>query len=59
MKGRKRKLRTEKRKKENGADLKTGEEIERAFRRRLQRTFQRNEEDSEGVVKEWVGLSEG
>ena len=61
MLGRKRKIRTDRMKNENGVDLKTGEEIERAFRSRLVRTFRITEEENgefceenERMVEEWI-----
>ena len=61
MLGRKIKIRTETRKNESGVELKTGEEIERAFRSRLERTFKITEkeneefcEEDERMVEEWI-----
>ena len=46
---------------ENGDDLNSGEEIERAFRKRLERTFRISEEENlefdegnERLVEEWI-----
>ena len=56
-----RKTRTEIMKNENGADLKSGEEIERDFRARLERTFRITQEENEEfceendrMVEEWA-----
>ena len=59
--GRKRKMDAERMKNENGVDLNSREEIERAFRRRLERTFRISEEENlefdgenERVVEDWI-----
>ena len=57
--GRKRNIRADRMKNENGVDLKTGEEIERAFRSRLVKTFRITEEENkenERLVEEWIIL---
>ena len=61
MLGRRRKIRTEIMKNENGVELKTREEVERAFRRCLEGTFRITEEENEEfceenerVVEEWI-----
>ena len=48
--GKRRKIKTETMK--NGVELKTGEEIERAFRSRLERTFRIIEEENEELCEE-------
>ena len=55
-----RKIGVEKMKNENGVDLKSGEEIERAFRNRLERTFRISEEENlvRGMKEWWMSGSD-
>ena len=55
-----RKIGVEKMKNENEVDLKSGEEIERAFRNRLERTFRISEEENlvRGMKEWWMSGSD-